>query len=202
MRSLAGPADVTSTNFCLDIRPDLRPDLRLDIRPDPRPLEEQSDLDCFLLLELALRNIDLAGLSGSLRFRRHSRSNIPDSAGFRSSSLLLWMVWMVSVMLSSSSEISRLLRVTCLQIDLQQVVLNLGKPFQRENLSLLVDDQEAPDASSLLFIEDIEHLAELALSVRDEGDVESPREESLCPRCLNPLGVEHSGVSGAGNNLT
>ena len=109
---------------------------------------------------------------------------------------------MVSVMLSSSSEISRLLRVTCLQIDLQQVVLNLGKPFQRENLSLLVDDQEAPDASSFLFIEDIEHLAELALSVRDEGDVESPREESLCPRCLNPLGVEHSGVSGAGNNLT
>ena len=79
---------------------------------------------------------------------------------------------MVSVMLSSSSEISRLLRVTCLQIDLQQVVLNLGKPFQRENLSLLVDDQEAPDTSSFLFIKDIEHLAELSLSVRDERDVE------------------------------
>ena len=79
-------------------------------------------LDSFLRLELelALRNIALAGLSGSFRVRRQSRSNIPDSAGFRSSSLLLWMVLMVSAMLSSISEISRLLRVTCLQIDLQQ----------------------------------------------------------------------------------
>ena len=76
------------------------------------------------------------------------------------------------------------------------------KPGQIENLSLLVDDQEAPDAGSFLFIEDIEHLAELSLSVRDEREVESAREESICPRCLNPLGVEHSGVSGAGNDLT
>ena len=87
-------------------------------------------------------------------------------------------------------------------MDLQQFLLikteNAG---QTESLSLLVDDQEAPDASSFLFIEDIEQFAELTLSVRDEGDVEGAREESICPRCLNPLGVKHSGVSGAGDNL-
>ena len=88
-------------------------------------------------------------------------------------------------------------------MDLQQFLLIKTKNAgQNESLSLLVDDQEAPDAGSFLLIEDIEHLAQLTLSVRDEGDVECSREKFLGPRCLNPLGVKHSGVSGAGDYLT
>ena len=71
-----------------------------------------------------------------------------------------------------------------------------------KTFSLLINDQEAPDASSFLFIEDIEHLAELALSVRHQWNVEGAREKSLSPSCLNPLGVKHCGVSRAGDNLT